>query len=592
MLDKNFIEQLKSKNEIVEVISAYCQLEKRGGAYWARCPLPGHMEKTPSFCVNQAGQFYYCFGCSRGGDVIKFIMEVENLTRIEAIRFLAERAGMEMPEINGYNEEKADEAKKSRETQLKILLETARFYVRNTKKPEAAPYLEYMAGRGFTNNTLRTFGIGVSLDYKSLPEYLKSLGFEYADMVKCGVVSYNEESGYTDFEAKRLIVPIIDNMGNVIAFGGRVIVKVDHGKYKNTRETDIFIKNRTLYNINNLKNLRREKGALPYVIMVEGYMDVIALAEAGFKNVVASMGTSLTVEQARLLQRYSDTVIISYDGDAAGQHATFRGLQILKDAGLDVKVVSLPDGLDPDELIKARGAGAYQKLLDDALPLIDYKLKVLENTFDVKTTDGKRKYVANALRVIAESDKEFEREELLKRVSEKSRISYEALKRDLEKSPEERRVRYDNPAPEISSALEKAERYVLYSHIFSKPFAVADLTEIEFVDERRADIAEYVIEELDKNGSVCPSTVSDGLGGDYIDELNHIFLFGDVISDPIGQRYYKDCVIHMKERSLKAQIEGLEEHLATLTDLDERKGVIALIQKKINQLKSLKTEEN
>ena len=365
MIDKNYIEQLKSKNDIVEVVSQYCQLERRGGAFWARCPLPGHMEKTPSFCVNQAGQFYYCFGCSRGGDVIKFISEIENLTRIEAIRFLAQRVGMEVPDDKGYDEEKADEARKSKERQLKILLESARFYVNNMKKPEAEPYIKYMLDRGFSQKTLRTFGIGVSLDYKSLPEHLKALGYSYDDMVKCGVVSYNEETGYTDFEAKRLIVPIIDNMGNVIAFGGRVIVKVDHGKYKNTRETGIFIKNRALYNINNLKNLRREKGAIPYIIMVEGYMDVIALHEAGFTNAVASMGTSLTVEQARLLQRYSDTVVISYDGDSAGQHATFRGLQILKDAGLDVKVLSLPDGLDPDELIKARGAAAYLALADE-----------------------------------------------------------------------------------------------------------------------------------------------------------------------------------------------------------------------------------
>ena len=233
----------------------------------------------------------------------------------------------------------------------------------------------------------------------------------------------------------RLIIPIIDNMNNVIAFGGRVIVKTDFAKYKNTRETTVFIKNKTLYNINNLKKLKREKGVLPYVIMVEGYMDVIALYSAGFKNVVASMGTSLTIEQARLLMRYTDTVVISYDGDSAGQNATFRGLQILKDAGLTVKCVSLPDNLDPDELIKLRGAAAYQKLVDEALPLIDYKLDFLRKKYDLTSVTEKRQFVDNALRVIRESDKEFEREELLKKLSEASRLTYQSLKRDLEKSP-------------------------------------------------------------------------------------------------------------------------------------------------------------
>lgn len=590
--DNSFIEQLKSKNDIVEVVSAYCQLERRGGSFWARCPLPGHMEKTPSFCVNQAGQFYYCFGCSRGGNVINFIMEMENLPYQEAVKLLADRAGLEMPEYKSVSDDKANQAKEKRQRQLNILLESARFYVSNLSKPEAEPYINYMLGRGFSKKTLRTFGIGVSLDYKSLPKHLESLGFSYDDMVSCGVVSYNDQTGYTDFEAKRLIVPIIDNMGSVIAFGGRVIVKVDHGKYKNTRETNIFIKNRTLYNINGLKALRREQGALPYVIMVEGYMDVIALHEAGFKNAVASMGTSLTVEQARMLQRYTDTVIISYDGDSAGQKATFRGLQILKDAGLDVKVLSLPDGLDPDEIIKQRGKDAYQALIDEALPLIDYKLKVLAARFDVSTVDGKRKYVENALRVIAESDKDFEQEELLKRVSEVSRITYESLKRDLEKSPQKPQA---ETAPEVkyeqtSTAIEKAERFILFAHAFNLPFADCDLIELDFSDKKRQAIADYIAETLDSGKQVTPSAVSGAFDNDYINELNEIYTCGDRISLSAREKYYGDSVKAVKKRTLELQIEQLKEYFSSLNDVDERKQALEMLNKKIKQLKLLNTE--
>ena len=588
-IDKKFIEQLKSKNEIVDVVSAYCQLERRGGSYWARCPLPGHMEKTPSFSVNQAGQFFKCFGCQRGGDVISFIMEVENLNYIEAIRFLANRAGMEMPADTTVDDARINEAKKQKETSLAVLLAAAKFYVENLYSKAGAPYLDYMIKRGFSVKTLRSFGIGASLDYRSLPEHLLSLGYSYEDMERCGVVSKSADGRYTDFEAKRLIVPIIDNIGNVIAFGGRVIEKVDFGKYKNTRETAVFVKNRCLYNVNNMKALRREKGALPYVIMVEGYMDVIALSEAGFKNVVASMGTSLTVEQARLLQRYTDTVIISYDGDAAGQHATFRGLQILKDAGLDVKVVSLPDGLDPDELIKARGAAAYEKLIGEALPLIDYKLKVVGERFDLKSVDGRRKYVENALRVIAESDKDFEKEELLKKVSEKSRITYETLKRDLDKAPEKResnKVLYETE--EISSALEKAERFILYSHVFSKSYATEDIGSFEFSSAMRSEIASYVAKEAALNGKVVPATVCDALGTDYIDELNGIFNFGDGVPESSRQKYYIDSVRVVKKRSLESQIVDLQNYFNELIDLDERKSVLLVLGKKIAELNGLK----
>ena len=591
-IDKNYIEQLKSKNEIVDVIGAYCQLEKRGGAYWARCPLPGHMEKTPSFCVNQAGQFFKCFGCGRGGDVITFIMEVESLNYVEAVKFLASRAGMPPPDTDAVDDKRAEEARKRKETYLSILLEAAKFYRDNLYSDGGKAYLDYMLGRGFTMKTLRVFGIGASLDYRSLPKHLHGLGFSYDDMAACGVVSFNKATDeYVDFEAKRLIVPIIDNMGNVIAFGGRVIEKTDFAKYKNTRETSVFIKNKCLYNVNNLKDLKRKQGDLPYVIMVEGYMDVIALVEAGFKNVVASMGTSLTIEQARLLKRYTDTAVISYDGDAAGQHATFRGLQILKDVGVEVKVISLPDGLDPDELIKLRGREAYFDLIEGALPLIDYKLKVLGDKFDVRTIDGKRKYVENALRVIAETDKEFEREELLKKISEKSRITYESLKRDLEKAPEKKSAPKVTAVYEASSAIVKAEQFVLYAHILSKPYANGDVASVEYSDAKRTDIAEYLRSVTDTGKEVVPSSLAGILGNDYIDELNAIFLLGDGVPAEVAEKYYSDCRRLLAVTAIEGQLNDLKEYFSTLTDIDERKTILERIQYLIGKLNSLKTED-
>ncbi len=594
-LDREFIEQLKSKNDIVDVISAYAQVEKRGGSYWARCPLPGHMEKTPSFCINPVGQFFKCFGCGRGGDVISFIMEVESLNYVEAVRFLASRAGMEMPEVTSVDAEKQEKQRLQRETCLAILKDSAHFYVDNLKLPEAEPYLEYLASRGFDAKTVRKFGIGASLDYKSLPNYLLSKGYKRQDLVYCGVVSERAETGeISDFEGRRLIVPIIDNVGNVVAFGGRVLEKKpDAMKYKNTRETDIFVKNKTLYNINNLRKLKREKGDLPYVIMVEGYMDVIALSTFGFENVVASMGTSLTQEQAKLLLRYTDTVIISYDGDSAGQKATIRGLEILKNAGLNVKVLSLPDGLDPDEFVKERGAEAYKNLIDNALPLIDFKLEYLSTKFDIRTADGKRNYIDNALKVIAESDKEFEQEDLLKRLSSKTRVTFESLKRSFENKESISTVKVeDEKNAEPVSALVKAERFILYSFFMNEEFInVDDVYDLEFSDDKRRAMLDFVSGEIEEKGRANPSAVCDVLGNDFIDELNSILILGDEMDAIEREKYYKDSIRCVRIRVLKAEIAELNKYCQELTDIDERLKILMLVNKKTQQLNKLKTED-
>lgn len=599
---QKFIEELKSRNEIVDVVSQYCQLERKGGAFWARCPLPGHMEKTPSFCVNQAGQFFKCFGCQRGGDVIKFIMEVESLTYMEAVKFLANRANMELPETSFKDDAKLEENAKNRATRLAILKDTARFYVNNLQKDEAAPYLDYVFNRGFTQATLRAFGIGCSLDYHSLPKYLKEKGYEYDDMVAAGVVAYNKDTEeYVDFEAKRLIVPIIDSFSNVLAFGGRVLeAKPDFAKYKNTRETSVFIKNRTLFNTNNIKKLKRETGTLQYLILVEGYMDVIALHASGIKNAIASMGTSLTVEQARLIQRYSDTVIVSYDGDAAGQKATFRGMQILQDAGLNVKVISIPDKMDPDEYVKAKGVDAYRELLLSALPLIDYKLSYLAKTFNLKDAVERRRFMEKALQVISESDKEFEREELLRKLSELSNVTYESLKRDLDVSTKKSAYKpiikqntvQNDAEQEEDTATVKAERFILSSIITAKPYAKAeDLDELDFSSQVRSEIALAILSFFDANEPFDAKKLTEKLGEDYLAELNLIINKVDEIYCSEGyERYYADCVKCVKRNNLETDLKYLEDYCKAETDVTKQLQIIEKIQKKSKLLFQLKKE--
>ncbi len=600
---QKFIEELKSRNEIVDVVSAYCSLERKGGAYWARCPLPGHMEKTPSFCVNQAGQFFKCFGCQRGGDVIKFIMEVESLSYIEAVKFLANRANMELPEASFKEDAELEENARNRQTRLAILKDSAKFYVDNLSKPEALPYLEYLFSRGFDKSTIRAFGIGCSLDYKSLPKHLKEKGYRYEDMVSAGVCSYNKDTGeYSDFEAKRLIVPIIDSFSNVIAFGGRVLEKKpDFAKYKNTSETSVFIKNRTVFNVNNIKKLKREQGTLPYLILVEGYMDVIALHASGIKNAVASMGTSLTVEQARLMMRYSDTVIVSYDGDSAGQKATFRGMQILKDAGLNVKVISLPDNLDPDEYVKARGVESYKELLLSAEPLIDYKLHYLAKSFNINDSSEKRRFLDKAIKVIAESDKEYEREELLKKLSQISKITYESLKRDLDASTQksaykpviEQKTEALPSEAEEETALVKAERYILSAIINGKSYAKAeDLDGLDFSSTLRSEISTLILELYDEKISFNGATLTNRLGEDYLSEMNLVLCRVEEIYCTDEKGYYDDCLRYIKMNNLETDISYLEEYAKSETDVLKQIKTIEKIQQKTKLLYKLKTERN
>lgn len=584
--DEKFIEELKLKNNIVDIVGKYCVLKKRGSSHWACCPLPGHSEKTPSFTVNEAGQFFKCFGCGRGGDVITFIRTIENLDYVGAVRYLAENAGMAMPDDDrDYKKRESD--KQSRDRLFSLMKDSALYYVHNLSSEKAQAHNEYLAYRGIEKRTVTAFGIGASLDMFSLPKYLKSKGYTEDEMLRCGVCQKKaKEDGSTYvFDALwgRLIIPIINNLGAVIAFGGRLLEKKPKfAKYKNTQETELFIKNRTLYNINNLKKEKARNG-LTKIIMVEGYMDAISVYNAGFKNVVASMGTSLTVEQARLLKRYADTVLISYDGDGAGQKATVRGLEILQKEGLEVRVVTLPEGLDPDDVIKKFGAEAYGKLLDESLPLVDFKIRNLKKEYNLSDTSGKRKYVTEAIRVIAERPTESEREDLLRKLGKDTDTTYESLRRDAEsiisgKTPDYNELK---ELPESKDGITNAERFVLCAALFDKPYAKDfNLYGYEFGNPVRNKIADMVSESREKGMKLFPSSVSSALSEDELSELNAVLSSGDNVFGSDGEaRYFVDCTSLIMKTKLESELSQLNEVFKAETDTAKRKEIVAAIAK-------------
>lgn len=582
-LDQKFIEELKNKNDLADVVAGYCNLTPRGGGLWACCPLPGHTERTPSFCVNRYGQFFKCFGCGRGGDVITFIMEMESMGYVEAVRLLAEKAGMTMPDTGREDARTANDYKR-KEILLAILKDTAKFYVANLRSGKAVPHEEYCARRGLDKKTLTLFGIGASLDYDGLPRYLLSKGYTKEDMLAAGVVS--ESNGrLSDFEGKRLVFPIINAMGEVVAFGGRVLEKTDFGKYKNTRETQLFVKNRTLYNINRIKKMRSQ-GQIRELILVEGYMDTVSLVAAGFENVVASMGTSLTKEHAKLLKRYTENVLICYDGDAAGIAANIRGLEILGEEGLNVKVVPLPDGMDPDDVIKKLGPDGYRECLAKALPLLDFKLKILGEKYLDGTDYGKRKYITEALRTIGESRSESEREDLLRAVSKTTGITYQSLRRDMEKSPESQVIEPEKEfMPKHGTRLVQAERYVLARLIAKNPPADApDPLAVPFSDPMRRDIAAYIA-DFRKNGrEVSPSMLYDYMGEEGREETEAV-LFID--TSAFDERYFRDCLNVIERTSLENELEKLKRMADAETDAEAAKQITARIMEIALKLKNL-----
>lgn len=590
-----FLTALKQRSDIVEVIGSYVALDRKGGNHWACCPF--HHEKTPSFAVNEGEQFYHCFGCKESGDVIKFVQEIESTDFMGAVRILAARAKMTVPESN-FDTEDSVRKKKKRDAMAKILLDSAKFYLSNLYSGDEAAdkYLQYIQNRGLAPTTVKKFGLGASLDFNSLPEYLAGKGYYKEDVIDSGVLAVSEKNGRLyDALGERLIFPIINAFDEVIGFGGRKLEKVKFGKYKNTKDTMLFDKSKTLYNVNLLKKLKREQ-PINEVIFVEGYMDTISLYQAGFKNVVATMGTALTKEQARMAKRYTDTVLISYDGDFAGQSADVRGLGILKEAGLNVRVVPMPDGLDPDDVAK-QGKDAYQKCLDAAMPVIDYRIHTLERKYDLERTEEKRLFVAEALKIVKEAESESIKEELLKKLRDKTGITYHSLERDLQGIKKEAQtVEVSLPKDRFAETAagtdkqRKAIRFILAAKLFSAPYAKAfNLKELRIEDETHKAVTEYILLHEESGQRIRPSELFE-IFDENCAELNEILdlNYGDKLTGEIAERFFKDSVKTLQWEQIEAEIAEYNAAYIKETDTEKRKEIAKKLSESVRKRNALK----
>ena len=416
----DIIEEVRMRNDIVDVISGYVKLQRKGSSYFGLCPF--HNEKSPSFSVSPSKQMYYCFGCGAGGNVYTFLMEYENYTFPEAVKALADRAGMELPEV-----EYSEEAKQQRDLKTAVLevnKMAAKYYYCLLRAPQGAKAMEYLKKRELSDETMRRFGLGYASQYSDeLYRYLKQQGVSDALLKESGLMSVNERQGMYDKFWNRVMFPIMDVNGKVIGFGGRVMGDAKP-KYLNSPETIVFDKSRNLYGLHIARTTRKK-----YLIVCEGYMDVISLHQAGFTNAVASLGTALTSQHASILKRYTDEVILTYDSDEAGVKAALRAIPLLKTAGIATRVLHMEPYKDPDEFIKALGTEAFQDRIDHAQNSFMFELSILEKSYDMKDPESKTRFFQAVAEKIAGFELEIERENYIEAVAGAYQISFEGMRK-------------------------------------------------------------------------------------------------------------------------------------------------------------------
>lgn len=572
------MDELKYKCDIVEVISQYVPLQKKGSRYFGCCPF--HHEKTPSFCVSQDSGFYHCFGCGVSGDVIKFIMEMESMSFFDSVKYLAEKAGMQLPEMKLDPQYK--EKKERSEVLKQLMRDVARYYRNNLVDPEKGKEArEYLQKRGIDDETAKRYGIGLSLDYDSAVKYLRLKEYALADLLDCGLIANVDKP--SDAFANRIIVPIINSKNEVVAFGGRIYHGEENvAKYKNSTNTQLFDKGRTIYGVNYVKRDRHAGANVYDLILVEGYMDVIALGSVGIKNAVAGMGTALTEGQAYELKRLVPKVYVCYDGDGAGRKATLRNVDVLLKVGLDVKVVSLDDGKDPDETVRESGAEAFLKRVSEAVPVTEYKLNLCKGAYDLETYEGRSKYLKSAVSVLRSVSDPSEREVYLDLVSSNSRTSKEKISAMLG-GADERKSEPAQQSEKIAKSL-ASSRFVLNRIMSNAPCVkLGDIEDEWILHPVHKAILAYARSVGDGNFNVGNmfSVVEDGAEINAILDLQTEFANGAKES-----AYFSDCLMTLANDCISAKLDALIAVYSTLADADEKRRTVNEIGNLQRKLKS------
>ncbi|MDO5781645.1 MAG: DNA primase [Eubacteriales bacterium] len=579
----DIIEEVRMKNDIVDVISQYVKLTRRGSTYFGLCPF--HNEKTPSFSVTPSKQMYYCFGCGAGGNVYNFVMEYENYSFGEALSHLADRAGVELPKIE-YSREAREKAEQ-RATLLEINKLAAQYFYYQLRRESGKTAYGYLLGRGLSEETIRKFGLGYSDKYSDdLYKYLKGKGYSDELLRESGLFNVDERRGMYDKFWNRVIFPIMDVNNRVIGFGGRVMGE-GKPKYLNSPETKIFDKSRNLYGLNVARTTRKN-----YLILCEGYMDVIAMHQAGFTNAVASLGTALTSGHASLVKRYTREVLLLYDSDGAGIRAALRAIPILREAGVTSRVVSLKPWKDPDEFIKNEGAEAFEERLNQAMDSFMFRVHIAEQDFAMDAPQGQNQFFERCAEMLLELSDELERNLYIEAIV-KEYGRYGVGTEDIRKrvntlamkgTPAEKRIQPKSGIPETKkkeSAADKAQKLMLtwlvnYPGIFEQ--VEKYISPSDFVVPLYKQVAEMLFDQH-KEGEINPGKLLNAFT-DSEEQREVASLFNATIhleNEGEQQRAFSDALLRIKEESLKeknrtwnpADMAGLQELIKAKKELED-----------------------
>lgn len=581
-IDSSFISELKFRCSIEEVISRHLTLKRAGGRYLAACPF--HNEKTPSFTVFPDTASYYCFGCGAGGDIITFTMNYENLDYIEAVRALAERAGMTVPE----NDRRSDEQRQRRARMLEMHKIAAKHFHQNLREA-GNPCLEYVRSRGLDGSSVTRFGLGYAKDsFYDLKSLLLKKGYSLNEMFAAGLLAQSQKNGsYYDKFRNRLMFPVLDLRGNVVAFSGRALDPEAKAKYMNTADTEIYNKGDIVFGL----SLAKDSGS-DTLILCEGNIDVVMLAQAGFKNAVAPLGTAFTVEQARVIAKYAKTVVVAFDSDGAGQRATDKAIGYLKSQGVTVRILQMQGAKDPDEYIKKFGKERFAGLVNRSQTPTDYKIDKLKEGYDLDDTGARVEFIGKASDIIAELDSSVEREIYASRLAKTVDVSFEVLRTDIEKrhrrmysgqrkkqiATETRTIvsTGDSINPERSKNLLAARAEEMLIVLLVKNPSLAEhirqkIQPSDFVTEFNKRVFEFYMNGLTDDATVQTLSLADSFDAAQVSRITFILNTTVLSGDPKVQA--ADCINTIKAQGAKKVDTGelTPEQLAELIKKKEKK---------------------
>lgn len=572
--------ELKRKNDLVSIASNYLQLEQKGRSFWACCPF--HNEKTPSFSINNEEGFYHCFGCKESGDVIKFVEKMENVDFMDAIKILADRAGMEIPEFQNSDKRKKDQ--KLKERVLLALDYAYKHYQENLYNKDAKVAQDYIKMRKLTRRELEDFKIGYSKGWTEIVDYLESKGFTEDELLSAGICAKKNNRVY-DVIANRLVFPIFNSFNECIGFSARALEQTDFAKYLNTAETIAFQKGRVVFGVQFLKSLKQQH-LLDRIILVEGQMDVVAMHKGGFKSTVACMGTALTKDHVTELKRYSDNIYLCFDGDGAGTKATLRAIDMFRNENVNLRVVKLSGGKDPDEILKNVGSEKLKEMIDNALPYMEYLIDYYKSKYDLDNPEQKGKFVKEILAQIRKLGSPTLFEPYLEKVRDLTKIPLDILRRDInvENIKPNFKVKEPIAPPVVEKGDEKAVKFILASLLHKQ----------KYIDERidYSKLLEGFEKYLDIINRNLPlsSIFDDETASDdtlLMDIVN--FNFSDFEID--AEKYFKECLWKIAEQKLKKKQEELNVEYKNCEDLNRRAEIARMLGKTAIQLKNKSLEE-